>query len=153
MFAVAGLAAQAQGRSNPPLPIQRVSAGMHMIQAEVAATPGERSLGLMNRGSLAANAGMLFVFEEAGVHCFWMRNTLVPLTIAFIDDEGRIVNMADMEPLDERSSHCPARPVRFALEMSQGWFAQRGIAEGARLHAGGLFGSQAGTAQGAQPRP
>lgn len=153
LFAAIGLAAQAQGRSNPPLPIQRISAGMHMIEAEVADTPGERSLGLMNRESLAANAGMLFVFEEAGVHCFWMRNTLIPLSIAFIDDEGRIVNIAEMEQLDERNNHCPARPVRFALEMSRGWFAQRGIGEGARLRAGELFGSRAGAAQGAQRQP
>ncbi len=144
LLAAIGLGAQAQGRSNPPLPTQRINAGMHVIQAEVAATPGERSLGLMNRKSLEANAGMLFVFEEAGVHCFWMRNTLIPLSIAFIDDEGRIVNIADMEPLDEDSNHCPARPVRFALEMSRGWFAQRGIGEGVRLRAGALFGAPAG---------
>jgi len=153
LVATVGLAAQAQGRSNPPLPTQRISAGMHMIQAEVADTPGERSLGLMNRESLAPNAGMLFVFEEAGVHCFWMRNTLIPLSIAFIDEEGRIVNVADMKPLDEDSSHCPARAVRFALEMSQGWFAQRGIGEGTRLRAGPLFGAQTDATQGAQRRP
>lgn len=134
------LAAQAQGEANPPLPVQRITAGMHVIQAEVAATPGERMLGLMNRDALPQNGGMLFVFEEAGVHCFWMRNTRIPLSIAFIDDDGAIVNIADMEPFDEANNHCPARPVRYALEMTQGWFAKRGIRDGARLRARGLFG-------------
>ena len=145
--------ARAQGSANPPLPVQRITAGMHLVQAEVAATPGERSLGLMNRDSLAPNAGMLFVFEEARVHCFWMRNTRIPLSIAFIDDDGAIVNIADMAPFDEESNHCPARPVRFALEMSQGWFAQRGIGAGARLRADGLFGPQAGPASATPRRP
>lgn len=153
LCALVGFAAQAQDRSNPPLPIQRINAGMHVIQAEVADTPGERSLGLMNRESLEANAGMLFVFEEAGVHCFWMRNTRIALSIAFIDDEGRIVNIADMQPLDENSNHCPARPVRFALEISQGWFAKRGIREGTGLRAGALFGPPAGATPGAQRQP
>ncbi len=139
--------AQAQGRSNPPLPVQRITAGMHVIQAEVADNPGERSIGLMNRDSLAPNAGMLFVFEEAGVHCFWMRNTRIPLSIAFIDDDGAIVNIEDMEPFDESGNHCPAKPVRFALEMAQGWFARRGIDAGARLRAGPLFGPRPGEAR------
>lgn len=134
-----GLAAQAQENANPPLPVQRITAGMHVIQAETATTPGERMLGLMNRDSLAPNGGMLFVFEEAGRHCFWMRNTRIPLSIAFVDEDGTIVNIADMEPFDESSDHCPARPVRHALEMAQGWFAQRGIREGARLKAPGVF--------------
>lgn len=153
LLAAAMFAAQAQGRSNPPLPVQRISAGMHLIQAEVAATPAERSLGLMNRDSLAPNGGMLFVFEESGMHCFWMRNTRIPLSIAFIDDDGRILNIADMEPFDEDSNHCPVGPVRFALEMSQGWFARRGIGEGALLRADPLFGPQGGVTPQAPRRP
>jgi len=153
LLAAIVLGTQAQGRSNPPLPVQRIQAGMHLIQAEIADTAGKRNLGLMNRDSLAPNAGMLFVFEEAGVHCFWMRNTRIPLSIAFIDDDGRIVNIADMEPFDERSNHCPAQPVRFALEMSRGWFLQRGIGEGALLRAEALFGPQAGVTREAPRRP
>jgi uncharacterized membrane protein (UPF0127 family) len=105
---------------------------MHVIQAEVAASPQERAIGLMHRKSMPANNGMLFVFEEAQPQCFWMKNTLLPLSIAFLDDAGQVVNIADMKPLDE-SSHCSAKPVRFALEMNQGWFAKRGIKAGSKL--------------------
>jgi uncharacterized membrane protein (UPF0127 family) len=150
VLAAIALVARAQGEANPPLPVQRITAGMHVIQAEVADTPGERMLGLMNRDSLAPNSGMLFVFEEAGVHCFWMRNTRIPLSIAFIDDDGAIVNIADMEPFDEANNHCPARPVRYALEMTQGWFAKRGIREGTRLRAAPLFGTRGTPAQAGQ---
>lgn len=139
--------AGAAGTANPPLPTVRIGAGMHVIQAEVARTAGERSLGLMNRERLEANAGMLFVFDESAVHCFWMRNTLVPLSIAFLDDDGRIVGLADMEPLDDATSHCPPRAVRHALEMRQGWFAQRGIGIGTRLRAEAFFGQAAGADQ------
>jgi uncharacterized membrane protein (UPF0127 family) len=109
-----------------------LTAGMHVIQAEVAASPQERAIGLMHRKSMPANNGMLFVFEEAQPQCFWMKNTLLPLSIAFLDDAGQVVNIADMKPLDE-SSHCSAKPVRFALEMNQGWFAKRGIKAGSKL--------------------
>jgi uncharacterized membrane protein (UPF0127 family) len=109
-----------------------LTARMHVIQAEVAASPQERAIGLMHRKSMPANNGMLFVFEEAQPQCFWMKNTLLPLSIAFLDDAGQVVNIADMKPLDE-SSHCSAKPVRFALEMNQGWFAKRGIKAGSKL--------------------
>jgi uncharacterized membrane protein (UPF0127 family) len=81
---------------------------------------------------MGTNEGMLFVNDDAGVRCFWMRNTLVPLTIAFVADDGTIVNTADMEPRSEKS-HCSAQPVRFALEMNLGWFAKRGIKPGAKI--------------------
>ena len=77
-------------------------------------------------------AGLLFLFDAPAAHCMWMKNTLIPLSVAFIDERGEIVNIADMQPLDE-TSHCASRPVRYALEMNQGWFKQRGIAPGARL--------------------
>jgi uncharacterized membrane protein (UPF0127 family) len=86
----------------------------------------------MNRRDMPTNEGMLFVFEQAGVQCFWMKNTLLPLTAAFVADDGTIVNLADMKPLSLQS-HCSAQPVRFVLEMHQGWFAQRGIKAGMRL--------------------
>ena len=130
-LAVAGHA-RAQDAAQPRLPSISLTAGMHLIKAEVAQTPTEQMLGLMHRTSMGANEGMLFVYDEPRQQCFWMRNTLLPLTIAFVDDEGRIVNLADMQPRSEQS-HCSAKPVRFALEMHQGWFAKRGIRAGFRL--------------------
>jgi uncharacterized protein len=118
-----------------PLPVTQLSAGMHLIRAEVAADMSSRSQGLMHRKSLAPNAGMLFIFDEAAPHCMWMKNTYIPLSVAFIDAQGVIINIADMQPHSEQS-HCAARPAVFALEMTQGWFAQRGIKAGAKL--GGL---------------
>lgn len=112
-----------------------LTAGMHVIQAEVAITPEQRAIGLMHRKTMQANSAMLFVFEEAQQQCFWMRNTLLPLSIAFLADDGKVVNIADMKPLDE-TSHCSAKPVRYALEMNQGWFAKHGIKAGSKV--GGL---------------
>lgn len=117
---------------NPRLPAVDIQAGLHLIRAEVASEPGTRMRGLMMRERLGPNEGMLFVFPDKAGHCFWMKNTLIPLSIAFVDDDGTIVNIADMQPLRE-DSHCPARPVRYALEMEQGWFAKRGLKPGAKL--------------------
>ncbi len=129
---------RAQTGPQPPLPTVRLTAGMHIIQAEVAAAPDERAAGLMFRKEMGANAGMLFAFEQPATHCFWMRNTLLPLSIAFVADDGSVVNIADMKP-QTTESHCAEKPVRFALEMNQGWFAKRGIKPGSRLQ-GGPFG-------------
>ena len=122
----------ARAQAAQTLPAVRLNAGIHNIRAEVARTPEQRSVGLMHRRELGANDGMLFVFEQAGVQCFWMRNTLVPLSIAFLADDGRIVNIADMQPQSEQSQ-CSAQPVRHALEMNQGWFARRGVRAGAAI--------------------
>ena len=113
-------------------PMAKLNAGMHLIQAEVVSDPGSRARGLMHRKTLGNNAGMLFIFDEASIHCMWMKNTLIPLSVAFIDDKGIIVNIEDMEPHSE-ASHCASRPVRYALEMNRGWFAARGIKPGTRL--------------------
>ena len=75
---------------------------------------------------------MLFVFAQPRQQCFWMKNTLLPLTAAFVADDGTIVNLADMKP-QSTDSHCSTKPVRYVLEMNQGWFAQRGIRAGAKL--------------------
>ena len=120
------------------LPVTQLSAGMHSIRAEVAADIPTRMRGLMYRTSMPANAGMLFIFDEATTHCMWMKNTLIPLSVAFIDDGGTIINIADMQPQSEQS-HCAAKPARYALEMNRGWFAQRGIKPGMRL--GGIPGT------------
>ncbi|HLB16544.1 MAG TPA: DUF192 domain-containing protein [Burkholderiales bacterium] len=121
-------AAQPQAK----LPTLALSAGIHVIQAEVANTLPSRAQGLMFRKSLAANQGMLFVFPDIGPQCMWMRNTYVPLSVAFIDEAGVILNIADMKPQTE-DSHCAAKPARYALEMNQGWFAAKGIKPGARI--------------------
>jgi len=113
----------------PALPTTKLSAGIHLIQAEVAAAPAARAQGLMLRKSMAQGSGMLFLFDESAGHCMWMKNTLIPLSVAFIDERGEIVNIADMQPLDE-TSHCATRPVRYALEMNLGWFKKRGISPG-----------------------
>ena len=116
----------------PALPTTKLSAGIHVIVAEVASTTGTRSQGLMQRKSMAPGAGMLFLFDQPAAHCMWMKNTLIPLSVAFIDERGDIVNIADMQPLDE-TTHCALRPVRYALEMNQGWFKKRGIGPGTRI--------------------
>lgn len=114
------------------LPRTNLKAGMHLIQAQVATTPQQRAIGLMFRREMPANEGMLFEFEQPAVQCFWMRNTLLPLTAAFVADDGTVVNLADMQPLSE-ASHCSAKPVRYVLEMHQGWFAKRAIGPGYKL--------------------
>ena len=114
------------------LPAIRLSMGMHNISAEVAQTPNEREIGLMHRTSLGASQGMLFMFEQAGVQCFWMKNTLLPLAVAFIADDGSIVNIDEMKP-QTLDSHCSTKPVRFVLEMNSHWFDKRGIKVGSKL--------------------
>lgn len=114
------------------LPTVALNAGMHIIQAEVARTPAQRSIGLMNRRSMGTNEGMLFIFDAPGPQCFWMKNTLLPLSIAFIADDGTVVNIEDMAP-QTTDSHCSRKEVRYALEMNQGWFQRRGVKPGSRL--------------------
>jgi hypothetical protein len=99
------------------------------IQVEVARTTGERAVGLMDRKHLGKEEGMFFIFEEEGYHSFWMKNTLIPLSIAFIDKEGRIVKITNMKPLT-LDSHPPPKPILYALEMNQGWFSKNGIKVG-----------------------
>ena len=132
VLAVFLLAAAAGHAQQPALPRVELGAGMHVIRAEVADHDASRAIGLMYRSALAPNGGMLFVFDETSVHCMWMKNTLLPLSVAFIDEGGTILNIADMKPQTE-DSHCAARPARYALEMAQGWFAARGIRAGFRL--------------------
>ncbi|HYX64259.1 MAG TPA: DUF192 domain-containing protein [Burkholderiales bacterium] len=119
------------------LPIVQLNAGMYLIRAEVAADLASRARGLMFRREMPSNAGMLFIFDEPGSQCMWMKNTLIPLSVAFLNDEGKIVNIEDMAPQTE-DSHCARQPARYALEMNRGWFAARGIKPGTRL--GGIPG-------------
>ncbi len=114
------------------LPTVSLTIGKHALIAEVAATDSERSTGLMHRFSLKPDHGMIFVFERAEPQGFWMKNTFIPLSIAFIGSDGRIVNIDDMAPQDERT-HWSSGPARYALEMRKGWFAERGIVAGDRV--------------------
>jgi uncharacterized membrane protein (UPF0127 family) len=132
--------ASAQGAPQMNLPIVQIQAGMHNIRAQVAVAPDERATGLMFRREMPQQEGMLFVFEAPSVQCFWMRNTLLPLSVAFIADDGAVVNLDDMQP-QTLDSHCSTRPVRFVLEMNQGWFAKRGIKPGFKL-IGAPFGAR-----------
>ena len=119
------------------LPVVQLNAGMYLIRAEVAADFPSRAQGLMYRREMPSNAGMLFVFDEPGEQCMWMKNTLIPLSVAFMDDAGKILNIEDMAP-QTLDSHCARRPARYALEMNGGWFAARGIKPGMRI--GGIPG-------------
>jgi uncharacterized protein len=114
------------------LPAVTLQAGMHNIRAALAQTPEQRQTGLMFRREMAQHEGMLFVFDEASPQCFWMKNTLLPLAIAFLADDGTVVNTDEMKP-QTLDSHCSAKPVRYVLEMNQGWFAKRGIGPGYRI--------------------
>jgi len=123
---------EAHGTPQLNLPRTTLRAGMFNIDAQVAATQETRATGLMWRRGMPQHEGMLFVFDQAAVQCFWMRNTPSPLTAAFLADDGTIVNLADMTPLSD-DSHCSEKPVRFVLEMNQGWFAKRGFKAGTKL--------------------
>lgn len=114
------------------MPRLELTAGMFRIEAEVAANQQHRMLGLMNRRTMPQHQGMLFVFDQENTHCMWMRNTLLPLSVAFMDGEGQIINIEDMQPQTE-DNHCAKRPARYALEMNRGWFTQRGVVIGSRI--------------------
>ncbi|WP_061494872.1 DUF192 domain-containing protein [Ramlibacter tataouinensis] len=131
-LAASALPAAAQDQPQTQLPRVTLSAGMHQIDAQIAQTFEQRMTGLMFRKDMPQHEGMLFVFDQPTVQCFWMKNTLLPLTAAFLADDGTVVNLADMKP-QALDSHCSAKPVRYVLEMNQGWFAKKGIKPGMKL--------------------
>ena len=133
LLLAAGLLLGAAARAE--MPRMELTAGFHRIEAEVAANQDDRMQGLMQRSRLGAGQGMLFVFPMQQRHCMWMKNTLLPLSVAFLDEEGRIINIRDMQPQTE-DNHCADAPARYALEMNQGWFATKGIKPGMGI--GGL---------------
>ena len=114
---------------NVGLPTIELKAGMYRIQAELADNPKAREVGLMNRTSMPTNSGMLFIFDQKAGHCFWMNNTKIPLSIAFIADDGKIVNIEEMQA-ETTNNHCPKAAVRYALEMNKQWFSERVIVPG-----------------------
>ena len=130
--ALLGLAMSAAAWAQNAMPVMELSAGFHRIEAEVAANDQNRHVGLMNRTAMPPQRGMLFVFPQERTHCMWMRNTLIPLSVAFIDADGYIINIENMQPQTE-DNHCAKVPARYALEMNLGWFAQRGIKPGVKL--------------------
>jgi len=134
LFIAFGLSGLSQAQSKPQLDLPKIklSAGMHLIDTQVASTPDQRATGLMFRQEMPQGEGMLFVFEEATPQCFWMKNTLLPLTAAFIADDGTIVNLANMKP-QTTDSHCSAKPVRYVLEMNLGWFEKKGLKAGSKI--------------------
>lgn len=123
--------AQSPG-GQPPLPAVQLQSGMFLIKAEVANDYSTRMQGLMLREKMAPNEGMLFIFPGREQQCMWMKNTLLPLSVAFIDEGGTILNIEDMKPNTE-DSHCSLQPARYALEMNLGWFKGKNIKAGARI--------------------
>ena len=129
IVAFAAIASSANAQLNIGLRTIQMKVGIYSIQAEVADNPDLREVGLMNRTSLPTNSGMLFIFEQKAGNCFWMKNTKLPLSIAFIADDGKIVNIEEMQA-DTTNNHCPKAPIRYALEMNKGWFSERVIVPG-----------------------
>lgn len=132
--ACALLLASASALAQPAstFPVVTLTAGIYLIKAEVAATEQERQQGLMLREKMAQNEGMVFVFEAPAGVCMWMKNTLLPLSVAFIDEGGKIINIEDMKP-ETTDSHCAKKLVRYALEMNQGWFKQKNLKPGSTI--------------------
>ena len=126
------LSGQAQQSAQTNLQRIVLSAGIHQIDTQLALTPEQHATGLMYRKEMPQSEGMLFVFDTPVRQCFWMKNTLLPLTAAFVADDGTIVNLEDMKP-QTTESHCSLKPVRYVLEMNQGWFAKKGLKAGAKL--------------------
>lgn len=124
----------ASAEDSPQMQLQRIplSIGIHQIDTQLAVTSEQREIGLMFRRDMPQNEGMLFIFENPSRLCFWMKNTLLPLTAAFVADDGTVVNLENMKP-QTTDSHCSAKPVRFVLEMNQGWFAKKGIKPGSKI--------------------
>ncbi|MBL8515777.1 MAG: DUF192 domain-containing protein [Betaproteobacteria bacterium] len=132
-LAFSGLAlATGQVAAQGPLPTLTLTVEGHAVKAEVAATVESRTKGLMHREKLGKNDGMLFVFDELGYHAMWMKNTLIPLAVAFIDEQGKILNIAEMQPHSE-STHAATGPARYALEMNAGWFKERNVGPGTKI--------------------
>lgn len=124
--------ASAQDTPQTQLPRTTLSVGMYQLDVQLATTSEQHATGLMFRKEMPQHEGMLFVFESPSRLCFWMKNTLLPLTAAFLADDGSIVNLEDMKP-QTTESHCAAKPVRYVLEMNKGWFTKKGFKPGTKL--------------------
>ncbi len=134
LIASAALLCATAFAQTPQTNLQRIvlSSGIYQIDTQLALTPEQHEIGLMFRKDMPQQEGMLFIFPSPSKQCFWMKNTILPLTAAFVADDGTIVNLEDMKP-QTTDSHCSVKPVRFVLEMNQGWFAKKGIKAGSKL--------------------
>lgn len=125
------LAASAAG-ADARLKTTTVRVGPHALKVEVVASDADRARGLMNRKSLGRNDGMLFIFDEPAYHSMWMKSTLIPLSVAFIDAQGTILNILDMEP-ETLDPHMSAGPSIYAIEVNKGWFAEKKVKAGDKV--------------------
>lgn len=132
LAALVFVSATGSAQAAAQFPITTLTAGIHVIKAEVVANEADRAQGLMFREKMGADEGMLFVFPAPAAVCMWMKNTLLPLSVAFIDENGKIINIEDMKP-QSLESHCAHKPIRYALEMNQGWFKQKNIKPGSTI--------------------
>ena len=114
------------------LPVKQFTVGMFVIQAEVAQTEAQREIGLMNRTSMGANEGMMFIFDRPASVCMWMKNTLLPLSVAFLDSNGIILNIEEMLP-QTLDNHCATKPALYALEMNAEWFKHKNLKPGTKI--------------------
>jgi hypothetical protein len=133
-FCALTAASPARAQESPvELPVIKLTAGINVIRAEIAANDADREKGLMFRTRLGSNQGMAFLFEDPGQVCMWMKNTLIPLSVAFMDEKGRVMNVEDMAAQTE-VNHCSAGTARYALEMNLGWFTAHGVRPGMQIN-------------------
>jgi hypothetical protein len=130
---VSGITTTGYAQEPPHFETTTLTAGIYLIKAEIAKTQEQHEYGLMFREKMGTNEGMLFLFSSPIAVCMWMKNTLLPLSVAFMDEKGNIVNIEDMEPRT-LNSHCAAKPVYYALEMRQGWFNEKNIKPGTSIN-------------------
>ena len=121
-----------ESSDKPTNPAIQAVGPIAQLQLEWADSPQKQQIGLMNRAQLPENSGMVFVFEQVKAHCFWMKNTLIPLDIGFIDAQGRLVQIESMQA-QTTDVHCPKQDVAYALEVNQGWFAQHQVKPGTQM--------------------
>jgi uncharacterized membrane protein (UPF0127 family) len=135
-FLFSNISCAQQGQT---FPVTSLNAGIYVIKAEVASTPAQREQGLMFRDRLGQNDGMVFLFNEPETVCMWMKNTLIPLSVAFMDESGTVINVEEMKA-QTLNSHCAKKAATYALEMNPGWFAKKNIKPGSVIE--GLPGAK-----------
>jgi uncharacterized membrane protein (UPF0127 family) len=131
-LAACGMALLLSTAQAAALPMVRLTVGTGTLDVEVASNKAQRSLGLMNRTAMPESRGMLFVYPAPAYFCMWMKNTKIPLSVAFIDAQGRVINIEDMAPQTE-TNHCTQRNATYALEANQGWFTSHGVSAGSQI--------------------